>query len=202
MSLKNIISRMLKEQSEEWVDITADDYIDLLKYVNGDGALIKRLPDYRGKKIRVVDNLDLYRADWVSNIDSIDLIQGDLNIESSNISNFDKTKVRGNFRYYQSKMYQIERQRILKQKLNHQEELREEGAWDVNNQDEISEETEALYQYLTEFGVPQSIENEETGETVTEDKYFIYKENYRHYGNSNMYTWLGEDNFEDRKSVV
>lgn len=201
MSLKNIISRMLKEQSEEWVDITADDYIDLLKYVNGDGALIKRLPDYRGKKIRVVGNLDLYRADWVSNIDSVDIIQGDLNIESSNISNFDKSKVKGNFRNYQSKMYQIEQQKILKQKLNHQEELREEGAWDVNNQDEISEETEALYQYLTEFGVPQTIENEETGETITEDKYFIYQENYKHYGSANMYTWLGEDNFESEYVV-
>lgn len=201
MSIKKIIKKVLLEQSEEWVDITAEDYIDLLKYVNGDGTLIKRLPNYRGKKIRVVGNLDLYRADWVSNIDSIDLIQGDLNIESSNISNFDKSKVRGNFRNYQSKMYQIEQQRILKQKLNHQEVLREEGAWDVDNQDEISEETEALYQYLTEFGVPQTIENEETGETITEDKYFIYQENYRHYGNSNMYTWLGEDNFESEYVV-
>lgn len=201
MSIKKIIRRVLLEQSEEWVDITAEDYIDLLKYVNGDGILIKKLPDYRGKKIRVVGNLNLYRADWVSNIDSVDLIQGDLNIESSNISNFDKSKVKGNFRNYQSKMYQIEKQRILEQKLNHQEELREEGAWDVDNQDEISEETEALYQYLTEFGVPQSIANEETGETITEDKYFIYHENYRHYGNSNLYTWLGEDKFESEYVV-
>lgn len=201
MSIKKIIRRVLLEQSEEWIDITPEDYIDLLKYVNGDGSLIKRLPDYRGKKIRVVGNLDLYRTDWVSNIDSVDLIQGDLNIESSNISNFDKSKVKGNFRNYQSKMYQIEQQKILKQKLNHQEVLREEGAWDVDNQDEISEETEALYQYLTEFRVPQTIENEETGETITEDKYFIYHENYRHYGNANMYTWLGEDNFESEYVV-
>lgn len=201
MSIKKIIRRVLLEQSEEWVDITADDYIDLLKYVNGDGSLIKRLPDYKGKKIRIVGNLDLYRADWVSNIDSIDTIQGDLNIESSNISNFDKSKVKGNFRYYHSKMYKIEKQRILRQKLNHQEELREEGAWDINNQDEISEETEALYQHLTEFGVPKTIENEETGGEIIEDKYFIYKENYRHYGNSNMYTWLGEDNFESEYVV-
>ena len=51
MSLKNIIRKVLKEQDEEWVDVSPEDYIDLLKYVNGDGSLIKRLPDYRGKKI-------------------------------------------------------------------------------------------------------------------------------------------------------
>lgn len=201
MSMKHIIKKILREQSQEWVDISSEDYIDLLKYVNGDGSLIKRLPDYRGKSIRIVGNLNLYKFDWVSNIDSIDLIQGDLNIESTNISNFDKSKVKGNFRNYGSKMYQIERQKILKQKLNHQEVLREENAWDVNNQDEISEETQALYQYLTELGVPRTIENEETGETITEDKYFIYQENYRHYGKANMYSWLGEDRFESEYVV-
>lgn len=197
MSLKNIIKKVLKEQSEEWVDITPDDYIDLLKYVNGDGSLIKRLPDYRGKKIRIVGDLYLHRADWVSNIDSVDYVEGDLNIESSNISNFEKSKVRGNFRYHQSKMYEIERQKILKQKLEHQEELRQEGAWDVGNENDDSEETEAIYEYLMEKGIPQKGEDEET----IEDKYFLYKENWRHYGNSNMYTWLGGDKFESEYVV-
>ena len=201
MSLVKIIKKVLREQSEEWVDIAADDYIDLLKYVNGDGRLIRSFPDYKNKKIRIVGDLYLYRADWVSNIDSIDYVEGNLNIENTNISHFDKSKVKGSFRYHHSKMYEIERQKILKQKLNQQEELREEGVWDVNNQDEISEETEALYQYLTEFGVPQTIENEETGEEIKEDKYYIYQENYRHYGNANMYTWLGEDNFENEYVV-
>jgi hypothetical protein len=197
MSLKNIIKKVLKEQSEEWVDVTPDDYIDLLKYVNGDGSLIKRLPDYRGKKIRIVGDLYLHRADWVSNIDSVDYVEGDLNIESSNISNFDKSKVRGNFRYHQSKMYEIERQKILKQKLEHQEELRQEKEWDVDNGDRVSEETEAIYKYLMEKGIPQKGEDEET----IEDKYFLYKENWRHYGNSNMYTWLGGNKFESEYVV-
>jgi len=200
MFVENIIKKILKEQSEEWVDITSEDYIDLLKYVNGDGSLIKRLPDYRGKNIRIVGNLDLYRADWVSNIDSIDLIQGDLNIESSNISNFDKSKVRGNFRNYGSKMYQIERQKILQQKIQHQNELRQEGAWDVD--DEESNETDAIYEYLLEIGVPTDLEDDETDEFVRfEDKYFLYKENYRHYGKASVYTWLGKNQFESEYVV-
>jgi hypothetical protein len=195
MTVRNIIRKVLKEQSEEWVDITPDDYIDLLKYVNGDGSLIKRLPDYRGKKIRIVGDLYLHRADWVSNIDSIDYVEGDLNIESSNISDFDESKVRGHFRYHNSKMYQIERAKILKQKLEHQEELRQEGAWDVDNSDSVSEETEALYMHLRSEGIVNQYENDE-GEEEEEDKYYIWKTNYKHYGDSTMYEWLGSDKFE------
>ena len=33
MSLKNIIRRVLKEQEEEWADVSPEYYIDLLKYV-------------------------------------------------------------------------------------------------------------------------------------------------------------------------
>ena len=94
MSLKNIIRKVLKEQDEEWVDVSPEDYIDLLKYVNGDGSLIKRLPDYRGKKIRVVGNLDFEENREVSNIDSIDYIEGNLSISNTNISYFDKNKVK------------------------------------------------------------------------------------------------------------
>lgn len=195
MTVRNIIRKVLKEQSEEWVDITPDDYIDLLKYVNGDGSLIKRLPDYRGKKIRIVGDLYLHRADWVSNIDSIDYVEGDLNIESSNISDFDKSKVKGDFRYYNSKMYQIERKKILNQKLEHQEELRQEGAWDVDNDDSVSEETEALYMHLRSEGIVNQYENDE-GEEEEEDKYYIWKTNYKNYGDSTMYEWLGSDKFE------
>jgi hypothetical protein len=201
MFVRNIIKKVLREQSEEWVDITADDYIDLLKYVNGDGRIIRSFPDYKNKKIRIVGDLYLYRADWVSNIDSIDYVEGDLNIENTDISHFDKSKVKGSFRYHYSKMYEIERQKILKQKLDNQEELRQEGAWNVGNDNDISEETEAIYQYLTEIGVPETTEDSETGEETTEDKYFLYKENYRHYGNSNMYTWLGRDKFESEYVV-
>jgi expansin (peptidoglycan-binding protein) len=93
MSIKNIIKNMLLEQSEEWVDIAPEDYIDLLKYVNGDGALIKRLPDYRGKKIKITGKLDLSSNKTVSNIDSIDYVDGDLDIGYTNITYFDKYKV-------------------------------------------------------------------------------------------------------------
>ena len=195
MSLKNIIRKVLKEQDEEWVDVSPEDYIDLLKYVNGDGSLIKRLPDYRGKKIRVVGNLDFEENREVSNIDSIDYIEGNLSISNTNIRYFDKNKVKGSFSYWYSKMYFIEKQKILKEKLDVLNEYRKNGEWDVTNNDRISNETEALYNHLYQENYVGQYDNED-GEPVEEDKYFIYKTKYGGYGHSNMYEWLGGDVFE------
>ena len=195
MSIKNIIRRVLKEQEEEWVDISPEHYIDLLKYVNGDGSLIKRLPDYRGKKIRVVGNLSLEDNKEISNIDSIDYIDGSLNISNTKISHFDKNKVKGSFSNWYSTMYNIEKQKILKQKLDVLEGYREDGEWDVTNDDRISNETEALFEHLYQNNYVGQYDNED-GEAVNEDKYFIWKTKYGGYGYSNMYEWLGSESFE------
>jgi hypothetical protein len=184
MSLKYVIKKILKEETEDWVDVDAEDYNDLLKYVNGDGSLIKRLPQYRGKKIRINGKLVLDRD--VSNIDSIDYVNGSLDLGYSQVPYFDKSKVSGNFSYYNSKMYRLEREKILKQKREIQQELREEDAWNVENGERVSEETEALFDHLLSKGIAEE----------GEDKYNIFKERYTNYGNSNCYTWLGNDKFE------
>ena len=201
MNLKNIIRRVLNEQDEEWVDISPEYYIDLLKYVNGDGSLIKRLPDYRGKKIRITGDLDLNGYKDISNIDSIDYVDGSLSIDSTNISYFDKNKVKGRFSYWYSTMHSIEKKRILNQKLATLDGYRQEGEWDVNNNDEESNETEALFMHLNENGNVSKYENDE-GEEVEEDKYFIWKTKYTSYGNSSMYEWLGDDMFESEWIVI
>jgi len=184
MSLKYVIKKILKEETEEWVDVDAEDYNDLLKYVNGDGSMIKKLPQYRGKKIRINGKLKLDRD--VSNIDSIDYVNGSLDLGYSQVPYFDKSKVSGNFSYYNSKMYRLEREKVLKQKREIQQELREEDAWNVENDKRVSEETEAIFDHLLSKGIVDE----------GEDKYNLYKERYTHYGNSNFYTWLGNDKFE------
>jgi hypothetical protein len=201
MNLKNIIRRVLNEQDEEWVDVSPEYYMDLLKYVNGNGAIIKRLPDYNGKKIRITGDLDLNGYKDISNIDSIDYVDGDLSINSTNISYFDKNKVKGIFSYWHSTMYSIEKRRILNQKLDTLDGYRQEGEWDVTNDDDESNETEALYMHLRSEGIVNEYENDE-GEEVEEDKYFIWKTKYTSYGNSSMFEWLGSDKFESEWIVI
>jgi hypothetical protein len=196
-----LIRRILKEQSEEWIDISPEDYYDLLKYVNGDGSLIKKIPQYKGKKIKITGDLDLSRDTKVSNIDSINYVTGNLNIDNTNISYFDKDTVKGRFSNMYSKMYKIEKKKILNQKLNTLDGYRQEGEWDVTNNDEESNKTEALFMHLKEDGFLGKYENNE-GEEVSEDKYFIWETKYRHYGDTSMYEWLGEFSHESEWIVI
>jgi len=196
-----LIRRILKEQSEEWIDISPEDYYDLLKYVNGDGSLIKKIPQYKGKKINITGDLDLSRDTKVSNIDSINYVTGNLNIDNTNISYFDKDTVKGRFSNMYSKMYKIEKKKILNQKLNFLDGYRQEGEWDVTNNDEESNKTEALFMHLKEDGFLGKYENNE-GEEVSEDKYFIWETKYKHYGNTSMYEWLGEFSHESEWIVI
>jgi hypothetical protein len=186
MSLNSIIKKIIREETEEWVDVTPEEYNELLQYVNGDGSLIKRLPQYRGKKIRIIGKLVLDRD--VSNIDSIDYVKGSLDLGYSQVPYFDKDKVSGNFSYYNAKMYRLEREKILKQKREIQQELREENAWNVENDKRVSEETEAIFDHLVSKGVVEE----------GEDKYNLFKERYTHYNNGGFYTWLGDNEFESQ----
>ena len=201
INMIKLIRRILKEQSEEWIDISPEDYYDLLKYVNGDGSLIKKIPQYKGKKINITGDLDLSRDTKVSNIDSINYVTGNLNIDNTNISYFDKDTVKGRFSNMYSKMYKIEKKKILNQKLNTLDGYRQEGEWDVTNNDEESNKTEALFMHLKEDGFLGKYENNE-GEEVSEDKYFIWETKYRHYGDTSMYEWLGEFSHESEWIVI
>ena len=191
MSLNSLIKKIIKEETEEWVDISPEEYKELLDYVNGDGAFIKRLPDYAGKKIRITGELNLRGNKDVKNIDSIDLVQGDLDIGYTNISFFDKNKVIGRLDYWGSEMQRLEKIKIHKQRLAQQDVLREDDDWNVENNDKESNETEAIFEYLKENGVVEE----------GEDKYFLFNTNYKHYGDSSVYLWLGSKNFESEYVV-
>ena len=191
MSLIRLIKKIILEETEEWVDVSPEEYKELLDYVNGDGSIIKRLPDYAGKKIRITGELDLRGKENVTNIDSIDLVQGNLDIGYTKIPFFDKNKVRGRLDYWGSEMQRLEKLKIHKQRLAHQELLRQDDDWNVENNDKESNETEAIFEYLKDS---RSVEE-------GEDKYFLFKENYKHYGDSSVYLWLGSKNFESEYVV-
>ena len=191
MSLNSIIRKIIKEETEEWVDVSPEEYKELLDYVNGDGSFIKRLPDYVGKKIRITGDLVFRNKEGVKNIDSIDYIEGNLDIGYTKIPFFDKNKVRGRMDYWGSEMQRIEKQKIYEERIAYQNELREEGAWNVENDDKESNETEAIFMYLEERGIP----------TEVEDKYFLVDTKYKHYGDSSVYLWLGGNQFESEYVV-
>ena len=190
MSIEKTIKKVLKEELEQVARIDAGDFKDLLNYVNGDVAVMMKLPDYRNKQVVIVGNLDLSGNQEIKNLDLISKVEGKLNISNTSVDIFDDEKADGVYDY-NSLRYRIKKQKELDKKYNELNVLRANNEWDIQNGDEISLETEALYEYI-----------KDTEDLVSEDedKYFLYPLKYSHYG-GHMYLWLGDDGFEQEYVV-
>jgi len=192
MSLDTIIKRVIREQTENVVRLTPEEFKENLLYFNSDVALLKRY--YKNKDIIIKGNLDLSNNKEIKNLNVISKIEGNLNIQSSSVDVFDDNKAR-DVSDYGSERYLIKKRKILQQKLNDLNVLRKNDDWNIQNGKEISYQTEALYKYIDENGELGYYDDGVSEEEVVEDKYFIYPEKYHHYGGK-MFTWLGDDKHE------
>lgn len=189
MSLEKIIKRVIYEQIENVIRISPEDFKENLPYFNSDVALLKKY--YKNKDIIITGDLDLQYDKEIKNLDSLSKIEGNLDISYSNVDVFDESKAK-NFRDWNSKRYYIRQQKILQEKLNYLDELRKKNAWNIQNGKKISYQTEALYEHLENQRIVSYYDDGVSEEEVLEDKYFIYPENYTHYGGG-FFTWLGEE---------
>ena len=192
MSLDTIIKRVIREQTENVVRLTPEEFKENLLYFNSDVALLKRY--YKNKDIIIKGNLDLSNNKEIKNLNVISKIEGNLNIQSSSVDVFDDNKAR-DVSDYGSERFLIKKREILRQKFEYLDELRKKDAWNIQNGKEISYQTEALYKYIDENGELGYYDDGVSEEEVVEDKYFIYPEKYHHYGGK-MFTWLGDDKHE------
>ena len=192
MSLDTIIKRVIREQTENVVRLTPEEFKENLLYFNSDVALLKRY--YKNKDIIIKGNLDLSNNKEIKNLNVISKIEGNLNIQHSSVDVFDDNKAR-NVSDHGSERYLIKKREILRQKFEYLDELRKKDAWNIQNGKEISYQTEALYKYIDENGEVGYYDDGVSEEEVVEDKYFIYPEKYNHYGGK-MFTWLGDDKHE------
>jgi len=197
MSLNQIIKKVIKEQTENVVILTPEEFKENLVYFNSDVALLKRY--YKNKDIIIKGNLDLSSNKEIKNLNVISKIEGNLNIQHSSVDAFDDNKARS-VSDYASERYRIKKREILRQKIEYLDELRKKDAWNIQNGEEISYQTEALYKYLDENGDISYYDDGVNEEEVVEDKYFIYPEKYNHYG-GRMFTWLGDDKHESEYIV-
>jgi hypothetical protein len=192
MSLNQIIKKVIREQTENVIMLTPEEFKENLLYFNSDVALLKRY--YKNKDIIIKGNLDLSNNQEIKNLNVISKIEGNLNIQHSSVDVFDDNKAR-NVSDHGSERYLIKKREILRQKFNYLNKLRKENAWNIQNGKEISYQTEALYKYIDENGELGYYDDGVSEEEVVEDKYFIYPEKYHHYGGK-MFTWLGDDKHE------
>ena len=193
MSLKQFLKNYILEQDENLVSISPDEYLELLDDVGGIAERISKLKPYRGKGIVITGDLNLGKYKNVGPLTGLQRVMGRLDVSHTNVPNLDGITVDGYVSDYGSSMWKIREQAKLDQKLADLDEKRQEGEWDVENGDDESERTEALYENLKQNGDVDTVEDEE-GNEIPEDKYYIYPSGRATYGYGKQYEWLGGDN--------
>ena len=193
MSLKKFFKNYILEQDDNLVSISPQDYLELLDDVGGIAERISKLKPYRGKGIVITGPLNVSKYKNIGPLTGVVRVMGRLDISGTNVPNLNGITVDSYVSDYGSSMWKIKEQAKLDQKLAELDEKRQEGEWDVENEDDDSERTEALYEYLEQNGDVDTVEDEE-GNEVPEDKYYIYPSGNATYGYGRQYEWLGGGN--------
>ena len=190
MSLKKFFKNYILEQDENLVSISPDDYLELLDDVGGIAERISKLKPYRGKGIVITGPLNVSKYKNIGPLTGIVRVMGRLDISHTDVPNLNGITVDNYVSDYGSSMWTKRMQAELNKKLAELDEKRQDREWDVENEDDDSERTEALYDYLKQNGDVDMVEDEE-GNEVPEDKYYIYPRGRATYGYGKQYEWLG-----------
>jgi len=195
MSLKYLIKNFIVENDENLITLTPDEYTEVLDDVGGIAARVANLKPYRGKGIVIKGDLDLRKFKNVGPLTGIVRVMGRLDISNTNVPNLDGVTVDRYVSNWGSTMHTIKLKQERNKKLSELADYRENDEWNTENKDDDSERTEALYEFLVEEGIPTLYEDD-NGEEVEEDKYFIYPNSTGTHGIGKQYEWLGGDTLQ------
>jgi hypothetical protein len=193
MSIKKFFKNYIVEQDENLVSFSPEDYLELLENVGGIAERISKLKPYRGKGIVITGPINVTNYKNIGPLTGVVRVMGRLDISHTNISNLNGITIDGYVSDYGSSMWKIKKQQELNEKLSDLDEKRREDEWNVENQDDESERTEAVYKYLNQNGDVDMVEDDE-GNEVPEDKYYINPNGRATYGYGKQYQWLGGGN--------
>jgi hypothetical protein len=193
MSIKKFFKNYIVEQDENLVSVSPEDYLELLENVGGIAERISKLKPYRGKGIVITGPLSVTGYKNIGPLTGVVRVMGRLDISHTNISNLNGITIDGYVSDYGSSMWKIKMQQKLNEKLSDLDEKRREDEWNVEKKDDESERTEALYKYLNQHGDVDMVEDDE-GNEVPEDKYYINPNGRATYGYGKQYEWLGGGN--------
>ena len=193
MSIKKFFKNYIVEQDENLVSISPEDYLEILENVGGIAERISNLKPYRGKGIVITGPINVSNYKNIGPLTGVVRVMGRLDISNTNVSNLNGIRVDAYVSDYGSSMWKIKMQKELNEKLSDLDEKRREDEWNVENQDDESERTEAVYKYLNQHGDVDMVEDDE-GNEVPEDKYYINPNGRATYGYGKQYEWLGGGN--------
>jgi len=148
--LKNIVKIYLKEQDEEeWVKISPQRFVELMSYVSYFSPVLKKLPEFKGKKIWVTGSVTL-RNTPTENLTGVDYIEGYLDITGTKVLELGDLKVKSHI-WDTNTPRETRRKRIEQQKkLNTSQNRREDDDWnlELNPNDGEAWEAHAVLEYF------------------------------------------------------
>ena len=164
--LIKLIKNIIKEQGEEEVVISPEEYLTLLKNVYYQAHAIPKLRPFRGKKLVIDGSLDF--KPFKDEIHLTDLgnikVNGSIDISYTKIKSLDDVKVSGSKRFWQTPYERVIQARKQKAKKDVQDSKREDDEWNLNDTDETGERANAAFLYAIGRGELRELDDDQKEE--------------------------------------
>ena len=146
-TLNKLVRRVIKEEENEWVKVSPEQYLEIMKYASYNAKGISLLPQYRGKKIWITGKLNVNGLP-IKSLEGVGYVEGDLDISNTDISDVSFINVKGRVSDYGSGVDRIRRQKIRQEKLAGAQSRREDNEWSPENSDDEGNRARAIIEVI------------------------------------------------------
>jgi hypothetical protein len=146
-TLNKLVRRVIKEEENEWVKVSPEQYLEIMKYASYNAKGVTMLPQYRGKKIWITGKLNV-KGLPIKSLEGVGYVEGDLDISNTGISDISFIDVKGRVSDYDSGVDRIRRQKIRQEKLAGAQSRREDNEWSPENSDDEGNRARAIIEVI------------------------------------------------------
>lgn len=157
----NLVKRVIKEdEQDEWVQVSPEKYLEIMKYASYNAKGVSMLPQYRGKKIWITGDLDVKNLP-IKSLEGIGYVEGNLDISRTSINDISFINVKGRVSDWESGVDRIRKLKIKQEKLAGAQSRREDNEWSPENGDDTGTRARAVMEYITDTNTRVTIRTEE-----------------------------------------
>lgn len=139
--------KVISEQEEEIIELTPEQYKNLLIMVSGEGDAISNIKKFRGKKIHINSSLDLKNTN-VKSLGPIEYINGRLDISDTKVEKLPETLKTTYIWDFGTPLEAKRRAAERRERYQEAQEKREEDEWNLEDGDETGKKAHALLDQL------------------------------------------------------
>ena len=133
------------------VEVSPEEIEHFLKLVGYKGDQLKRFPNFKDKFIKVTGDLDL-SGKPLDSLGNITYVDGYLNVSGTKIRSLDGLKTKRWIQSHNTPYHKIQIEKEISEKKSQNLEKKENGEWDLDNDNPIGNKARALKEYLEDRG--------------------------------------------------